>query len=117
MAPPLGAGVQGPCPTSVLSAPVQLCAEGGGTGVRAQSRRGGPLARGPSLHPRAVLLGQVTIKESGLLSAQSSWAPPRRCGSVGVLPGHPGPVMLSAVVHSGWAGGRAVPSWTVLVSP
>ena len=30
MAPPPGAAVQGPCPTSVLSALVQLCAEGGG---------------------------------------------------------------------------------------
>lgn len=65
---------------------------------------------GPSLHPRAVLLGRVTIKDPGLLSAQSCWAPPRWCGSARALPGHLGPVVPPAVGCSGWAGDRAVPS-------
>ena len=50
----------------------------GGAG-RVQVQRSSCL--GPSLHPRAVLLGRVTIKDPGLLSAQPCWAPPRPCGS------------------------------------
>lgn len=57
MAPPPGVSMQGPWPTSVLSTPGQLGGEDRGTGARAVSRRSSPLARGPSLCPRAMLLG------------------------------------------------------------